>query len=51
MMNIKEIELDFKKGQVCWKSAKGTFVKNKIFSYSTDNIIFWAEYELDYCGG
>ena len=51
VMEIREIELDFKDGVVGFKSAKGIFKKSKHFSMTTDKIIHWAELELDYMGG
>ena len=58
MIEFKEIELDFKDGLIGWKSAKGTFKRDKVFSHVTDRVIYWAEMSdkwnklgLDYCGG
>ena len=51
VMQIREIELDFKDGVVGFKSAKGTFKKSKCFSVNTDKIIYWANYGIDYAGG
>lgn len=59
MMNVKEIELIKVGDEITWRSAKGTFIKGKkirvnpriVFSKITNKIIYWAELELDYCGG
>jgi hypothetical protein len=48
MMEIKEIE--FNSDGKC-VGLKGSFKKSKYFSIVTDKIIYWAEFELDYCGG
>lgn len=31
--------------------AKGRFKRSKIFSITTDIILYWADLELDYMGG
>ena len=47
MMQVREIELD-DVGNIV--AMKGT-ASRTIFSVITDKTIFWAEFELDYCGG
>lgn len=51
MMEVKEIELGLVNGIVRIKNAKGTFKRSKYFSLITDKNIYWAEFELEYCGG
>jgi hypothetical protein len=48
-LNIKAIEFDDNGNLV---RAKGTFTKSKLwFSKITDKVMYWAELEIDYCGG
>jgi hypothetical protein len=47
MMSIEEIEFN-NEGMVV--AMKGTFKRSKVFSYTTDKILFWAEYDIDYVG-
>ena len=47
MMRITAIEFN-DKGELF---VKGRFEKSKHFSIITDKIIYWAELEIDYCGG
>lgn len=48
MMRITAIGFD-DNGMIV--NLKGTFEKSKVFSIITDKIIYWAELEIDYCGG
>lgn len=48
MLKIKEIELN-SDGNIV--SMKGTYEKHRFYHFITDRALFWAEFNLDYCGG
>ena len=51
MMQVKEVELEFREGGVRVKGMKGVWVRHKHFTHTTDKTLFWAELGILYAGG